>query len=235
MTQQVTLDPPLAARPAAATTSVLAIGLMSGTSQDGVDVVLIDTDGETIAQFGATACRPYTKAERTLLRRATAAAANLTDCMARPDILAEAELLVNDAHAEAVEAFIGTNGLKPANLTAVGFPGQTLLHRPERNLTLQIGNGPALAARLGVPVVYDFRTADVAAGGQGAPLSRRRPSAISPCAACADCRSPSRQRPAYRGRLSAVCWQSRKKRPTASWHESKKSAPDCLRGGCQSD
>ncbi len=171
MTQQVTLDPPLAARPAAATTSVLAIGLMNGTSQDGVDVALIDTDGETIAQFGATACRPYTKAERTLLRRATAAAANLTDCMARPDILAEAELLVNDAHAEAVEAFIGTNGLKPANLTAVGFPGQTLLHRPERNLTLQVGNGPALAARLGVPVVYDFRTADVAAGGQGAPLA----------------------------------------------------------------
>ena len=59
---------------------------MSGTSQDGVDVALIDTDGEKISNFGATACRPYTKAERTLLRRATAAAANLTERNARPDV-----------------------------------------------------------------------------------------------------------------------------------------------------
>jgi anhydro-N-acetylmuramic acid kinase len=157
--------------PAAAATSALAIGLMSGTSQDGVDVALIDTDGERIAQFGATACRPYTRAERTLLRRATAAAANLTDRAARPDIVATAEQLVNDAHAEAVETFLAANDLQPANLAAVGFHGQTLLHRPERGLTVQIGDGHALAARLGIPVVYDFRAADVAAGGQGAPLA----------------------------------------------------------------
>src|SRR6202050_2523346 len=152
-------------------TSVLAIGLMSGTSQDGVDVALIDTDGEAISQFGATACRPYTKAERTLLRRATAAAANLTDRTARPNIVAKAEQLVNNAHAEAVEAFFAANDLQPANLAAIGFHGQTLLHRPERGLTVQIGDGRVLAARLGVPVVYDFRAADVAAGGQGAPLA----------------------------------------------------------------
>lgn len=157
--------------PTAATTSVLAVGLMSGTSQDGVDVALIDTDGERIAQFGATACRPYTKAERTLLRRATAAAANLTERTARPDIVAKAEQLINDAHAEAVQTFLAANDLKPANLAAVGFHGQTLLHRPERGLTIQIGDGDALAARLGIPVVYDFRAADVAAGGQGAPLA----------------------------------------------------------------
>src|ERR1700722_9620141 len=151
--------------------AVLAIGLMSGPSQDGVDVALIDTDGERIAQFGATACRPYTKAERTLLRRATAAAANLTDRTARPDIVAKAEQLVNDAHAEAVEAFFAANDLQSANLAAIGFHGQTLLHRPERGLTVQIGDGRVLAARLGVPVVYDFRAADVAAGGRGAPLA----------------------------------------------------------------
>jgi anhydro-N-acetylmuramic acid kinase len=166
MSEQMTLD-----MPAAATTSVLAIGLMSGTSQDGVDVALIDTDGERVAQFGATACRPYTKAERTLLRRATAAAANLTERTARPDIVAKAEQLVNDAHAEAVQTFLAANDLKPANLAAVGFHGQTLLHRPERGLTMQIGDGQALATRLGIPVVYDFRAADVAAGGQGAPLA----------------------------------------------------------------
>jgi anhydro-N-acetylmuramic acid kinase len=152
-------------------TSVLAVGLMSGTSQDGVDVALVDTDGERIAQLGPTACRPYTGDERTLLRRATAVAANLTERDARPEIVAEAERLINNAHAEAVETFLTANALAPVNIAAVGFHGQTLLHRPEHGLTLQIGNGRALAARLGVPVVYDFRAADMTAGGQGAPLA----------------------------------------------------------------
>jgi anhydro-N-acetylmuramic acid kinase len=151
--------------------SVLAIGLMSGTSQDGVDVALIDTDGETIAQFGATAFRPYTAAERVLLRGASAAAANLTDRAARPAIVAEAEQLVTDAHGEAVETFLAANAIEGGSVAAVGFHGQTLLHRPARALTLQIGDGAALARRLGIPVVYDFRAADVAAGGQGAPLA----------------------------------------------------------------
>ncbi len=170
MSEQMTRDLPAAARPSAAT-SVLAIGLMSGTSQDGVDVALIDTDGEKISHFGATACRPYTKDERTLLRRATAAAVNLTERHARPDIIATAEELVNDAHTEAVQSFLDANGLQPGHLAAVGFHGQTLLHRPERGLTVQIGSGRVLADRLGIPVVYDFRADDVAAGGQGAPLA----------------------------------------------------------------
>ena len=73
-------------------------------------------------------------------------------------------------HAEAVEAFLAANGMAPSSIGVVGFHGQTVLHRPERGLTVQLGNGPALAARLGIPVVYDFRAADVAAGGQGAPV-----------------------------------------------------------------
>jgi len=151
--------------------SVLAVGLMSGTSQDGVDVALIDSDGERIAQLGATACRPYSKTERTLLRRATAAAVNLSERTARPGVVAKAERLINDAHAEAVESFLAANGLQRGEVAVIGFHGQTLLHRPEQRFTLQIGDGGALAARLAIPVVYDFRAADVAAGGQGAPLA----------------------------------------------------------------
>lgn len=156
---------------ASSAASILAIGLMSGTSQDGVDVALIDSDGEQIRQVGATACRPYSEAERTILRRATAAAANLLDRTARPHSVAEAERLINDAHAEAVESFLAANGLRRDEVAVIGFHGQTLLHRPKRRLTLQIGDGRALAARLGIPVVYDFRAADIAAGGQGAPLA----------------------------------------------------------------
>jgi anhydro-N-acetylmuramic acid kinase len=165
MSEQMALDLPVSGA------SLLAIGLMSGTSQDGVDVALVDTDGEQIGQLGATACRPYSNAERTLLRRATAAAANLTDRTARPDVVAEAERLINDAHAEAVESFLVANGLQRDEIAVIGFHGQTLLHRPERRLTVQIGDGHALAGRLGIRVVYDFRDADVAAGGEGAPLA----------------------------------------------------------------
>jgi anhydro-N-acetylmuramic acid kinase len=166
MSEQMAFDPP-----SSRSTSVLAVGLMSGTSQDGVDVALVDTDGERIAQLGPTACRPYTGDERALLRAASAVAANLTERDARPEIVAEAERLINNAHAEAVETFLTANALAPVNVAAVGFHGQTLLHRPERAFTLQIGSGRALAARLGIPVVYDFRAADMAAGGQGAPLA----------------------------------------------------------------
>ncbi len=147
-----------------------AIGLMSGTSYDGVDVALVDTDGEEIARLGPTGYRPYSQQERDILRRAIAAATNLADRSERPKILAEAEELVTDMHAEAVEAFLAANAMPAGAVAVVGFHGQTVLHRPNRGLTVQLGNGPALAGRLGIPVVYDFRAADVAAGGQGAPV-----------------------------------------------------------------
>ena len=149
---------------------VTAIGLMSGTSYDGVDVALIETDGEEIGSLGPTGYRPYSDQERDLVRRAIAVATNLGDRAERPKILAQVEELVTDMHAEAVEAFLAANGMAPSSIGVVGFHGQTVLHRPERGLTVQLGNGRALAARLGIPVVYDFRSADVAAGGQGAPV-----------------------------------------------------------------
>jgi anhydro-N-acetylmuramic acid kinase len=147
-----------------------AIGLMSGTSYDGVDVALIETDGEEIGRLGPTGYRPYSARERDVLRRAIAVAANLTRPTDRPKLLVEAEELVTDMHAEAVEAFLAANGMPPSAVAVVGFHGQTVVHRPDRGMSVQLGNGPVLAARLGIPVVYDFRAADIAAGGQGAPV-----------------------------------------------------------------
>jgi anhydro-N-acetylmuramic acid kinase len=150
--------------------AVSALGLMSGTSLDGIDVALIETDGERIARFGPVGYRPYAEDERDLLRRALAAATGLADRSARPGVLSEAEALVTQAHADAVESFLRTHQLDRSGIAVIGFHGQTVLHRPERRLTVQIGDGAALARRIGVPVVFDLRAADVAAGGQGAPL-----------------------------------------------------------------
>jgi anhydro-N-acetylmuramic acid kinase len=147
-----------------------AIGLMSGTSLDGVDVALIETDGRGVKSFGPSGYRPYTSAERSLLRQALTEAADLPQRDARPGILAEAERAVTLAHAEAVAVFTAQNRITPEDIDIVGFHGQTVLHRPERRLTVQIGDGPALAKTIHIPVVHDFRAADVAAGGQGAPF-----------------------------------------------------------------
>ncbi len=147
-----------------------ALGLMSGTSLDGVDVALIETDGERVYRFGPTGYRPYAEQERTLLRKGLAEAVSLRDRAARPAILGAAEELVTRAHGEAVEAFFARHGMTANDVDIVGFHGQTVLHRPAERLTVQIGDGPTLAKRLHLPVAYDFRAADVAAGGQGAPL-----------------------------------------------------------------
>jgi anhydro-N-acetylmuramic acid kinase len=149
---------------------VRAIGLMSGTSLDGVDVAVIETDGERIAGFGPIGYRPYSDAERDLLRQALVEGATLTDRRQRPGVLKEADAFVTSVHAEAVETFLATERIDRADVAVVGFHGQTVLHRPDARLTVQIGDGDALAQRLGLPIAYDFRAADVAAGGQGAPL-----------------------------------------------------------------
>jgi anhydro-N-acetylmuramic acid kinase len=150
--------------------AVKAIGLMSGTSLDGVDVALIETDGERIVSFGPTGYRPYADGEQSLLRQALAEGAALNDRTARPGILAEADAFVTRVHAETVEAFLNAEQINKSAVVIVGFHGQTVLHKPSARLTVQIGDGAALARRLGLPVAYDFRAADVAAGGQGAPL-----------------------------------------------------------------
>jgi anhydro-N-acetylmuramic acid kinase len=149
---------------------ICAIGLMSGTSYDGVDVALVNTDGDEIGRLGSTLYRPYAEEERQLIRRAMAQAANLADRTERPGGLAEAEAMVTQSHAEAVESLLAASGMQAADVGVVGFHGQTVLHDPGRRLTVQLGDGAALARRLGIAVVHDFRAADVAAGGQGAPF-----------------------------------------------------------------
>lgn len=147
-----------------------AIGMMSGTSLDGVDVALIETDGKRIAGFGPSGYRPYAESERAVLRRALEEAPTMADRDARPGILTEAERVVTIAHAEAIAAFTAQHGIAREDIDIVGFHGQTVLHRPERRLTVQIGDAAALARAIHIPVMHDFRAADVAAGGQGAPL-----------------------------------------------------------------
>jgi anhydro-N-acetylmuramic acid kinase len=147
-----------------------AIGLMSGTSLDGVDVAMIETDGKRVKAFGPSGYRPYTDVERRLLLRALAEAAHLQAREARPGILLEAERVVTTAHAEAIASFKAHNRIASEDIDIVGFHGQTVLHRPAEKLTVQIGDAAALAKAIHIPVMHEFRAADVAAGGQGAPL-----------------------------------------------------------------
>ena len=146
------------------------LGLMSGTSLDGVDVAMIETDGKRVKAFGPSGYRPYSDGERRLLLQALTEAVHLEAREARPGILLEAERIVTTAHAEAVASFKSQNRIASEDIDIVGFHGQTVLHRPAEKMTVQIGDACALARAIHIPVMHDFRAADVAAGGQGAPL-----------------------------------------------------------------
>ncbi len=136
---------------------------MSGTSVDGVDVALIETDGERIASFGPALTIPYSEETRRVIRAAFGAE--------KPDAAtAAAERAVTVAHIDAAKRWSAETGVELSGLDVVGFHGQTITHRPERRFTWQLGDGLELAKALGVRVVNDLRSADVAAGGQGAPL-----------------------------------------------------------------
>ncbi len=155
------------------TATVWAVGLMTGTVLDGnIDIAAIRTNGERIAEFGPWTLASYPDEVRRLLPEALVAAAQWDFAGPEPAIFAQAEAALTLAQAEAVATFLRETGLRPR---VVGFHGQTVLHRaphPGRpGATRQLGDGQAMAARLGIDVVYDFRSADVAAGGQGAPLA----------------------------------------------------------------
>ncbi|MGI9415851.1 MAG: anhydro-N-acetylmuramic acid kinase [Hyphomicrobiales bacterium] len=148
-----------------------AIGLMSGTSMDGIDVAVIETDGEgDVATLGSLTV-PFDDALGRLLWRSVEAAAGIGDRTARPEPLGEAESALTDAHAVAVRRLLEREGLEAADIEVVGFHGQTVLHRPEIGMTVQLGDGARLAALTGIDVVNDLRANDMASGGEGAPLA----------------------------------------------------------------
>lgn len=145
------------------TPSVRAIGLMSGTSLDGVDAAVIATDGTAVTGLGPSLTRPYDAATREAIR---AVLGEPDD----PPAIAEAARALTLRHAEVVRDLLDAACLTAAEVDVLGFHGQTINHAPERRHTRQIGDAALLARETGIRVVHDFRTADVQAGGQGAPL-----------------------------------------------------------------
>ncbi len=148
---------------------VLAVGLMSGTSLDGIDAALIETDGERLVRPIAFRSDPYSDQARRQLQDTIALALGYDRPRRSPDIVAAADMLTR-RHVMAVHQLLRDAGVASDQVGAVGFHGQTVAHRPDRGWTWQIGDGAAMAQALGIVVVDDFRAADVAAGGQGAPL-----------------------------------------------------------------
>lgn len=148
---------------------MLAIGLMSGTSLDGIDAALIETDGEGQVRALAFRGEAYSDAARAQLAAATTLALTFDRPRASPDLVAAGEL-IDRTHAFAVHKLLREAGVEAADVGVIGYHGQTVAHRPDRGWTWQIGDGAVLARATGIAVVGDFRSADVAAGGQGAPL-----------------------------------------------------------------
>jgi anhydro-N-acetylmuramic acid kinase len=148
---------------------VWSLGLMSGTSMDGVDAALVRTDGESIAEFGPSLFLSYDQDYRARMLAANRAAPatptpTLRDPARWPPALTLLATSAATIHLEAIRRLGGSPQV-------VGFHGQTVAHRPAEGFTLQLGDGAAVAAGCGVATVWDFRSADMAAGGEGAPLA----------------------------------------------------------------
>ncbi len=146
-----------------------AIGLMSGTSMDGIDIALLRTDGEDFVERGPSMEIPYDPEFRRALAHGLEDAKSIRTRTERPGNLAALERNLTLRHVEAVKAFMNINH-REQQVDIIGFHGQTVLHRPEQGLTVQLGDGALLARQSGIPVVYDMRANDMANGGEGAPL-----------------------------------------------------------------
>lgn len=149
-------------------TLTCAIGLMSGTSMDGIDLAVVTTDGRGDVRRGPAGFVAYEAAFRRRIETALGEAKGICAREERPGDLAALEREITLRHADAVKRFLAEHGDITPQL--IGFHGQTVLHRPEQALTVQLGNGVLLARETGLPVVHDMRANDMVHGGQGAPL-----------------------------------------------------------------
>lgn len=143
-----------------------AIGAISGTSMDGIDVSIVRTDGRDHVEPGPGATYPYPAALRAKLLEFIRDPAR-----AETDPLYQLEAEVTAAHVGAVEIFMSAHGYSPANVDLVGLHGQTVWHNPAKRFTRQLMRGDVAVSRLGIDTVTRFRDADVASGGQGAPFA----------------------------------------------------------------
>ncbi|MEO0542664.1 MAG: anhydro-N-acetylmuramic acid kinase [Pseudomonadota bacterium] len=148
-----------------------AIGFMSGTSMDGIDIALVKTDGIAHLEFGPTGEVPYDVHFAQKLHDALNLANKIDNRLARPDDLAALETEITTRHADALDGFLADNSLDHTDIDLVGFHGQTIVHRPDLGFTVQLGDGEMLANKVGIPVVWDMRSNDMENGGQGAPLA----------------------------------------------------------------
>ena len=137
---------------------------------DGIDVALLRTDGERLLELGPNGFYPYSSDFSKKIAHSLEDATRIKLNTDRPGILKEVEKEITDLHVKAVEHFLKDNDLSASAIDVLGFHGQTVLHRPEAGLTVQLGDGEALARGSGIPTVYDMRANDMAHKGQGAPL-----------------------------------------------------------------
>jgi anhydro-N-acetylmuramic acid kinase len=144
---------------------VKAIGVISGTSMDGIDVSVVETDGDTLVRPGPGRTVPYPADLRKTLQDLIAEPAR-----AQSEPLDDVERAVTQAHIAAIRRFMTETGTKTKDVSLIGFHGQTVYHRPEIRFTRQLGIGAVVAQELGISTVSRFRHADVASGGEGAPF-----------------------------------------------------------------
>ena len=152
------------------TKMLTALGLMSGTSMDGIDVALLRTNGDDIEHFGPTQFFPYSIEQRTAIQMAISDARAINNRADRSGSLGYAEVEITKAHIDAVRGYLANNKIQPQSVDLIGFHGQTVIHKPEEKLTVQLGDGHGMHQALGIPIVYDLRANDISQGGQGAPL-----------------------------------------------------------------
>lgn len=154
---------------------MLVLGFMTGTSLDAVDMAVLDTDGEKILSFGPAGERKLSDATRNVVLEATQQALAWERGRPEPPIFVHAAEMIAEEHFAAAEAFLQAADLSWPDFDLVGMHGQTVLHeRPEPGglgRSVQLGDAALLARLCGRTVVHDFRSADVAAGGEGAPLA----------------------------------------------------------------